>query len=295
MPLTAAVFNRDAAGIWLSVHGARIAGIVIALLIAHALIRRLVPPAIRRAVVRNLPGAVPGEYEKRAETLSSVFVRVSGIVLLVLGIFTVLSEVGYSLTPVITGIGISGIAVGLGAQGLVKDTINGLLILSENQFRYGDFVTVAGVSGTVEDLNLRRTVLRDLDGSVHSVPNSAIVVASNHTRDYSGVSVAVLISNYADLEQALRVADETGAELKADPAVAAELIEAPRPARIEAMDEKGVSIRILGRVRPGAQASVTFAYRRRLKAALDAAGLHYTAAPAAPSPEVTSRPEPPTP
>lgn len=267
---------------WLAVHGARILAIVVILLVAYVLVRRLVPPAVQRAIFVGAAAGAPGELEKRAGTLSSVAVNVSGLALFVIGLFMVLGEVGYSLTPVVTGLGISGIAIGLGAQGLVKDGINGLLIIGENQFRVGDYITVAGVSGTVEEINLRRTILRDIDGTVHSVPNSVIQIASNHTRDYSGINVLVLVSHAADLEQALAIATRVGEEVAATPGLSADVVDTPKPARIEAIDEKGVTLRILGRVRPGAQAAVSFEYRRRLAEAFGAAGLRYQPAAAPP-------------
>ncbi len=278
---------------WFATHGLRIAAIVIVLGVAQLAVRHLAPPAIERAIVVGLPDGVPGEREKRARTLSSVTVRITGFALLCIGLFMVLGELGYSLTPVITGIGISGIAIGLGAQSLVKDTINGLFILGENQFRQGDFVTIAGVSGTVEDINLRRTLLRDIDGTLHVVPNSAIVIASNHTRDYSGVNVLVLIALGADLDRALALAGQVGEQLAADPRFAADMVEPPYPARIEAIDEKGVTVRVLGRVRPGRSGAVTFEYRRRLKQAFDAAGIRYApvaALPPQPAGAVTPQP-----
>lgn len=277
---------------WLETHGARIITILVILIVVQAIVRHVVPPAVRRAVFTGVGDNDPVELGKRARTLSNVFVRVSGLVLLAIAVLMVLDQVGYSLAPILTGFGITGIAIGLGAQSLVKDSINGILILVENQFRQGDFVTVAGVSGTVEDINLRRTLLRDIDGTVHSVPNSAIVIASNHTRDYSGINVAILVSHNVDLEKAISIATDTGVELAADPVLAASVLEAPRPLRIESIDEKGVTLRILGRARPGTQNAIASEYRRRLKEAFDAAGLRYgTPAPTPPvAPERPSTP-----
>src|SRR5579883_2717475 len=242
---------------WLATHGVRIVAIVILLGVAQLVVRHLAPHAIERAIVVGLPDGVPGEREKRARTLSSVTVRITGFALLCIGLFMVLGELGYSLTPVITGIGISGIAIGLGAQSLVKDTINGLFILGENQFRQGDFVTIAGVSGTVEDINLRRTLLRDIDGTLHVVPNSAIVIASNHTRDYSGVNVLVLIALGADLDRALALAGQVGEQLAADPRFAADMVEPPYPARIEAFDAAGIRYAPVAALPPQPAGAVT--------------------------------------
>lgn len=284
---------------WLETNGLSIVVIIVALTVTQAIVRRAVPPFLRRAIIAGGRDADRDELAKRALTLSSVFIRLSGLALFIIGLLMVLDKVGFSLAPLITGLGITGIAIGLGAQSLVKDSINGVLILAENQFREGDFVTLAGVSGTVEDINLRRTLLRDIDGTVHSVPNSAIVIASNHTRDYSGVDVVILVSHNVDLEKAISIATDTGAALAADPVLASSVVEPPRPLRIEAIDEKGVTLRILGRARPGTQNAIASEYRRRLKEAFDTAGLRYgTPAPpppaaAAPTPATASVPGPP--
>jgi len=276
--------TRTSVGDWFATHGLRVLAIVIAMIAAKQILQHAVPPAVRRSVYRNALEPDRPELEKRAETLSHVLVRLAIAGIFLIGIFIVLSEVGYNIAPVITGLGISGIAIGLGAQSMVKDTINGIFILGENQYRRGDSVTIAGVSGIVEDITLRRTVLRDIDGSVHSVPNSSIQVSTNLTRDYSGVSVAVLISHATNLEQAIKIAAQTGTALNEDPNISADVLEPPLPARIETIDEKGIMLRMIGKVRPGAQARVGFEYRRRLTEAFDAAGIRYTVA--APPPAV---------
>lgn len=264
---------------WLATHGARIVVIVVGATVAQIIVRRAVPPAVRRTVLRNAPNTDAVELEKRAHTLADVFMRLTALLLFVIALLMALNELGYSLAPVIAGVSITGVAIGLGAQSLVKDSINGVLILAENQFRQGDHVTVANVSGTVEEISLRRTLLRDIDGTTHSVPNSAIIVASNHTRDYSGVNFAVLVPYNADLKTALALAGEVGEALATDPATAADVLEAPRPLRIENVDAAGVTVRILGRARPGRQAHIASEYRRRLKEAFDAADIRYTTAP----------------
>lgn len=262
---------------WLATHGLRSAIIIVAALVAQAMVRHVVPPAVRRTVYRSAPDTDPGELAKRAATLSDVFTRLSALALLVIAALMVLNEIGYSIAPVIAGVSITGVAIGLGAQSLVKDSINGVLILVENQFRQGDYVTVAGVSGTVEEISLRRTLLRDIDGTVHTVPNSAIVVASNHTRDYSGINLALIVPNEVDLQQAIAIAARVGEEIAADPALEPDVLDPPRPLRIEAVDEKGVTLRVLGRARPGRQAQIASEYRRRLREAYEQARLRYVA------------------
>jgi small conductance mechanosensitive channel len=174
-----------------------------------------------------------------------------------------------NIGALLAGVGIAGIAIGFGAQTLVRDTLNGLFILIENQFGIGDVVTVAGVTGRVEEVNLRRTVLRDLDGVVHSVPNSEIRVASNYTRDWSGVNMNVTVAYDADLDKVTEVIDAVGRELAADKAYKSLIKEAPHVERVDAFKDSGVSLKVLGVTKPARQWEVMGELRRRLKKAFD--------------------------
>jgi small-conductance mechanosensitive channel len=155
-----------------------------------------------RLIVRGFVGAVfdrerrqgsaraltADEIARRRETIETLGARVIQAFIVVIAVLMILSEVNLDIGPAIAGLGVVGIAVGFGAQALVRDYFNGMLILLENQFSIGDVVTIAGVTGTVEDLTLRRTTLRDLDGVVHTVPNGEIKVASNRTRTWARIN-----------------------------------------------------------------------------------------------------------
>ena len=151
------------------------------------------------------------------------------------------------------GVGLPGIALGFGAQTLVRDGINGLFILGENQYARGDIVTIAGVMGTVEDVTFRRTLLRDVDGVMYSVPNSAVIVAANYTRDFAKVRVTVPVAIAADLAHVRSVADDVGRQLALDPLYEDIVVTAPAYLRVDSVDANGVAVQVNGTVRPGSQ------------------------------------------
>ena len=165
----------------------------------------------------------------------------------------ILGQLGLDIGPAVAGLGVVGIAVGFGAQSLVRDYLNGALILIENQFGKGDVVRVAGVAGTVEDFTLRRTTLRDLDGVVHTVPNGEIKVASNLTRVWARINQDVTVAYGTDIDKAIAVVDDVGREMAGDPVWKRRVLEAPRVERVEALAEYGVTLKILGTVRAADQ------------------------------------------
>ncbi len=166
--------------------------------------------------------------------------------------------------PAVAGLGIAGIAVGLGTQHLVRDYLNGALILIENQFAIGDVVNVANIGGTVEDFTLRRTVLRDLNGTVHTIPNGEITIASNLTRAWARVNERVQVVYGSDIERATRVINQIGKDMADDPDWGPQILEAPHVERVNELGERGVVLLVLGKVRAASQWSVAGELRRRL-------------------------------
>jgi small conductance mechanosensitive channel len=249
---------------WLLTHGLRIVLIVALALAADLLLRRLVPHLLRPLVQQRMKGKLEEEVQKRLHTLTSVLEGTGRAVLVAWAIFTILPEAGVTITPILASVGIVGIALGFGAQSLVRDTINGLFILMDNQYSQGDVVTVAGISGRVEDVGLRRTVLRDLDGVVHYVPNGHIAVASNLTQEWSRVNLNVSVAYGEDIDRVFAIIDRVGRELAADPQFAPLIISPPRALRVESMSDTGVAIKVLGDTQPVRQWEVTGELRRRL-------------------------------
>ena len=172
----------------------RIALIAVGAIIAIVALRMAVSVGVRH-VVDHRSAASGGPalegLEGRVRTVGQLIVRVGAGVIIVIGALMALGELGINIGPAIAGLGLVGIAVGLGAQTLVRDWLAGIFVVLENQYNYGDLVRVAGVEGTVEDFSLRRTLLRDADGSFHSVPNGQILVATRLSRRGGGQGVAL--------------------------------------------------------------------------------------------------------
>ena len=221
----------------------------------------------------DMDDAAALEAGKRIATLDALVTWIiRGFVLIVAGMM-ILSQLGVDIGPALAGLGIAGIAVGFGAQSLVKDYFNGALILLENQFSRGDVVTIANTTGTVEDFSLRRTTLRDLDGVLHTVPNSEIHVASNRTRVWAGINLDVTVAHGTDVDKATDVVNEVGQALKADGRWGEGILETPRVLRVENIGEFGVTLKVVGKVRAGALPATTGELRRRLLAAFTTHGI----------------------
>ena len=213
------------------------------------------------------------EVRRRMATVETTATSVLFAAVIVVAALMILSQAGVDVGPAIAGLGIAGLAIGFGAQQIVRDYFSGLLILVENQFGVGDVISVAGVTGTVEGFTLRRTVLRDVDGIVLNVPNGEIKVAANRTRVWRRINEDVVIAPGQDVERAIAVLDAACAGLAADPAWAPRILEAPRVDRVERIDPSGVTLKILGTVPAADLVAVSGELRRREAAALLEAGI----------------------
>lgn len=265
--------DRSSVGDWFGDHGTAVLGTLIFAVAAVVIIRRVVPRAVRPAIARQMADRPEVEIDRRCETLSDAIVRTGEIVIVALALFTVLPELGFDIRAVLAGVSITSIAIGFGAQSLVRDGLNGIFILSENQYAKGDMVSVAGVTGTVEDVTLRRTVVRDIDGVLYSVPNGSITVAANYTRDFSKVRVSIPVAPASDLAAVRRIADDVGRELATDPEYAAKILSPPGYLRVDNIDMNGVAVQVNGTVRPGTQWEIAGVLRARLLEAFQRHGI----------------------
>ena len=239
-------------------------------LFVHGVVKSLLDREATEGTAQELSAV---ELKKRMDTLDQLGGGVLQFLIAAIAGLMILSRLGLDIGPGVAGIGVVGIAVGFGAQSLIRDYLNGSLILLENQFAKGDVVRVAGVAGTVEDFTLRRTTLRDLDGIVHTVPNGEIKVASNLTRTWSRINQDVTVAYGTDIDRAIEVVDQVGKEMAADPLWRRRVLEPPRVERVEALAEYGVTLKILGSVRASDQWSASGDFRKRLLAAFKANGI----------------------
>jgi small conductance mechanosensitive channel len=260
-------WDRWSETIW--THGLRIIVVLVVVYVGLRVLRRALDRVVGTAVARQMEGQAEVEIEKRTDTLTHVVYRTAWAVAFAVAVLTILPELGINIGPLLAGAGIAGLAVGLGAQSLVRDTINGLFILIENQYGKGDVVRLAGVGGLVEDVNLRRTVLRDLDGAVHSIPNGQVAVSSNLTRGWSRVNMNVRVAYGEDMDRVMAVIDRVAQGMAQDPDFAPMVLNAPRALRVDGFDEFGVQVKIMGETQPMRQWEVTGELRRRLKKAFD--------------------------
>ncbi len=248
---------------WLTRTGADILIIVLIFLAIGVVFRAVFPRLMRAAILRGA-SAPDEEMEKRANTIIDVIDRSAGLAVLVIAAITILHEVDVNITAIVTGLGITGLALALGAQALVRDGINGIFLLAEDQYRTGDVVRIADVTGTVETITLRRTIIRDDDGVVHSVPNGSINVVSNYTRDYARVNLQVHVAYGEDLSRVKAVVERVGREMIGDEQYGPLITDPPNANRIESVGENGVALTVSALTRPSARWDVAAELRRRL-------------------------------
>jgi moderate conductance mechanosensitive channel len=242
----------------------------LASLAVHGIVKTLLDRETSEGTARELSAV---EVGKRMDTLEGLGANVVRFFVVIIAAVMILDKLNINIGPAVAGLGVVGIAVGFGTQSIVRDYFTGALILVENQFSKGDVVTIAGVSGTVEDFSLRRTTLRDLDGVVHTVPNGEIKVASNKTRVWARINQNVTVAYGTDIDRAIRVVNDVGDAMAADPDWRRRLMEAPHVERVEALGEYGVTIKVLCLVRATEQWAAGGELRKRLLAAFATHGI----------------------
>ena len=257
---------------WLLTHGLRILLIIVAAYIFHFILQRLIVKIIRVSVTADVHRSEHAE-QKREETLIQIISWTVKIFLVLLVIAFILSEIGLPVGPMLAGAGILGLAVGFGGQYLIRDFITGFFMIVENQYRIGDAVSLDQTSGIVENISLRMTTLRDLDGTLHHVPHGDIKRVANLSMDFARINLNVRVAYQTHLEDAIAVINKTGDELANDPEWTSLIIKPPKFLRVEDFLESGIVLKILGETVPLKQWEVTGELRKRIKVAFEKEGI----------------------
>jgi small-conductance mechanosensitive channel len=239
--------------------------LLVIVVVTFVLIRLLKALTRRLRSLGEIKGLPTGLRAQQLRTLSGVVYSAGVFVLLFLALLQILPVLGINMGPLLASAGIAGLAIGFGAQALVHDVINGFFILMENQYEVGDTVRVAGITGTVERMTLRATLLRDDQGALSTVPNGKIDVVSNLTRDWAQVTLHVSVAYTENSDKVISVLKEVGEDLRSDPDFSQMLVSDPQVPGIERVTGTEVDYMMLVKTRPGTQYAVTRELRRRIK------------------------------
>ena len=235
----------------------------------HAFIHRIVRAAVEKTYYDDDKAGV----EKRVNTIHTVLYSLLRVASWMIVVLIILSELDINIGPFLAAAGVAGLAFGFGAQYLIRDLIAGLFIILEDQYRKGDVIRVAGVSGLVENITLRKTTLRDLDGVQHHVPNGEISTTSNLTKLMSRAHFDMGISYESDLDKAIKIINEVGENMAKDENWSGDITTPIKSLGVNEFADSAVMIKLMGETKPGKQWGVMREYRRRLKMAFDREGI----------------------
>ena len=247
---------------------------IILILVLAWFAKRLAKRAIRllKSYLNNQAESNPEEI-KRIETLGQVFHYVASVIIVVVAGMLLLGELGISIGPLLATAGVVGMAIGFGAQHLIRDYFTGFFILLENQIRQGDVVEVAGKGGLVEEVTLRYIKLRDYEGNVHFIPNGAISTVTNMSRGFAFSVIDVGVAYRENVDEVIEIMKQVGTELRQDPVFASKILEDIEMAGVDKLDDSAVVIRCRFKVPPLEQWGVRREYLRRLKLTFDERGI----------------------
>lgn len=256
---------------WLTTSGIKIVGILIGLVILSQM-SRWIAKWMEKFVYEKDP-LQASEAKKRAHTLGNILRHAFLIIITFVAVLMILGELEIQLGPLLATAGIGALAIGFGAQSLVKDVISGFFIILENQYRIGDVIEVAGVSGLVESVSLRKTVLRDLQGKVHTIPNGEIKVVSNFSKEWSRSVLDLGISYRDDIDQIVDLLIQIGKEMESEEPYKSVILEPLQVLGVEKFDESQMVIRMMVKTAPLKQWDVGRELRRRIKIRFDEKGI----------------------
>ncbi|MEL1242033.1 mechanosensitive ion channel family protein [Flavobacterium flavipallidum] len=257
---------------WLLTSGIKIIFIISIAFFLNKILIRFIEKAVRIAVRPDKYSSKEAE-EKRENTLIQIFATSSKIAILCISSLMVLEEFGIEIGPILAAAGIVGLAFGFGGQYLIRDIISGLFIILENQYRVGDIVNLDLASGKVEQISLRKTTLRDIDGTVHHIPHGEVKRVSNLSNEFSRININVGVSYNSDIEHVISTINKIGNDLANDPQWKEFIIQPPQFLRIDEFADSSIVLKILGESLPDKKWDLTGELRKRIKITFDKEGI----------------------
>jgi small-conductance mechanosensitive channel len=257
---------------WLTTSGLRVLGIIIIAYLLKKFSGKFIEKIIRKVIVSDKTASEDAE-KKREDTLIKITNATLSVIIILVAFLMILEEFHVEVGPILAAAGIVGVAFGFGAQYLVRDVISGLFLILENQYRVGDVVCFGDKCGTVEDITLRITTFRDLDGTVHYIPHGEIKLVSNLSKNFARVNLNIGVAYDADLEHVANVIDRVGEELAQEEYWKDLITKAPAFLRVQEFADSSVLLKVLGETKPNKQWEVAGELRRRIKIAFDKEGI----------------------
>lgn len=240
-------------GAWLREHGVNILIIIAGAWILRRAGRAIAGRILKR-IVRSHHFGTESDRKKRLQTLVSLADAIIQIAIWAIAAIMIVDELGINTGPLIASAGVVGIALGIGAQSLIKDFVNGMFIIAENQYRVGDVVQLnQEVDGTVQAITVRTTILRDLNGNVHHVPNGTITIATNKTFGLGRINEDITVEADTDLAKLEQIINKAGESLASDEELGSKIRKTPRFEQVNGFNERGVVVKVFGETTAGAQ------------------------------------------
>ena len=257
---------------WALNHGIKIIFIAIAAIVLEVIAKRSIQRIVKAATASEKFVTEDAEI-KRMNTLVRIFSWAINTIIVVIAFMMIVQEFGVEIGPILASAGIVGVAIGFGGQYLVRDLISGFFIIFENQYRIGDVIKIEGIGGVVEDISLRITTLRDMDGTVHYIPHGEIKKVSNQSKNFAKVNLNVGISYETNIDHVKAVINRIGNELAQDPGWKESINQAPQFLRVDNLDSSSISIKITGETKPLRQWDVTGELRKRIVETFEKEGI----------------------
>ena len=243
--------------------------IILAVAIVLNIIQKRIIPKLIIASIPKVRLESQNQLVTRSKTMAYVIRKIIAVIIWIMAITMILGTIEVDITPLLASLGVASLAIGFAAQNIIRDYLHGFFILMEDWYRIGEWVTIAGMEGEVEKVGPRRTVLREINGTMHVIPNSQIQFASNQTRDWARINLYVTVAYKEDISHVYQVINEVCQELKDDSDFGNNLTSVPSAMRVSNLGDHGVDICIRGYTKPGEQWGLAGELRKRIKNRFD--------------------------